>query len=164
MTAVGKDASGGDPAATLAAALRRLILRGEHFRNLRARELHLGSNDVLALGHLHDGGSMAPKVLSALMGVTSGTMTAMLDRVEKAGFLRREPNPDDRRALLLRLTPAGEHAMQWLDEEFDATVRETLAGLPGMTPDELHHILNELSSSLERRLVDESSTSRPELL
>lgn len=162
MTTVGKDASGGDPAAALAAALRRLIFTGENFRNLRARELHLGSNDILALSYLHQGESMAPKALSALMGVTSGTMTAMLDRVEKAGFLRREPNPDDRRALLLRLTPAGEHAMQWLDEQFLTAVRATLAGLPGMTPGQLRHVLNELSSSLEDPPVDDSSTGHPE--
>ena len=141
----------------LASSLREVILKGEQFRNLRARELHLGPSDVLALDHLHNSGPMAPKDLSSLMGVTSGTMTALLDRVEKAGFLKREKNPDDRRGLLLRLTPAGRHAMQWLYEQFDEAIRDTLRGLPHVTPDELQTILGLLNDSLDR----EPGTTEP---
>ena len=34
-------------------------------------------------------------------------MTNRLDKLEAAGFIAREPDPDDRRALIVRLTPAG---------------------------------------------------------
>ncbi len=152
----------GDTVGTLATALRHVILMGENFRNLRARELHLGSSDIVALGHLHDAGSMAPKELSALMGVTSGTMTALLDRVEKAGFLKREHNPEDRRSLLIHLTPAGQHAMQWLYEQFDAAIRQTLAGVPDVAPDELQKVLDQLSHSLETGTGNDTPAGRPE--
>ena len=139
-----------DRVPALATSLREVIVKGEQFRNVRARELHLGPSDVLALDHLHAAGAMAPKDLSSLMGVTSGTMTALLDRVEKAGFLKREKNPDDRRGLLLRLTPAGRHAMQWLYEQFDEAIRETLRGVPEISPDELQRVLGLLNDSLDR--------------
>ncbi len=142
---------GKDPVRALAMGLRRLIVSGQHFRNLRARELHLGSSDLVALGHLHNDGSMAPKELSALMGVTSGTMTALLDRVEKAGFLKREHNPEDRRSLLIHLTPAGQHAMQWLHEQFDAAIRDSLTRVPELAIDGLNIVLDELSNSLDAR-------------
>ncbi|MPR09410.1 MarR family transcriptional regulator [Microvirga tunisiensis] len=37
------------------------------------------------------------------MHLTSGSGTALLDRLERAGFIRRIPNPDDRRSLLVQL-------------------------------------------------------------
>lgn len=157
-----KDAEGlgDDPVHEVARGLRRLIASGESFHSARARELQLGPSDLVALNHLFGGGSMAPKDLSALMGVTSGTMTALLDRVEKAGFLKREPHPDDRRALLIHLTPAGEHAMQWLSEQFDAAVRHSLANVPELGFTVLEKALNELSRSLESETGETPRTGR----
>ena len=143
------------PVHTVAPSLRQLIMSGQRFRDLRARELQLGTSDLVALGHLHRGGSMAPGKLSALMEVTSGTMTALLDRVEKAGFLRRERNPEDRRGLLIRLTPAGDHAMQWLDEQFEEVIHQALADVPGPAVEEFRAVLDLLSTSLDGDAVQD---------
>ena len=43
-------------------------------------------------------------------GVSSGAMTARLDRLEERDFIRRLPDPDDRRGVLVELTEAGLHA------------------------------------------------------
>ncbi len=40
------------------------------------------------------------------MGLTSGSATALLDRLEKAGYVHRIPNPDDRRSVLVKLDEA----------------------------------------------------------
>ncbi|WP_171814498.1 MarR family transcriptional regulator [Arthrobacter dokdonensis] len=138
-----------DPVRAVARNLCGLIANGQAFRSVRGRELQLGPSDLDALDLLYNDGSMAPKDLSALMGVTSGTMTALLDRVEKAGFLKRERNPNDRRALLIHLTPAGDHAMQWLYEQFDTAVRDSLARVFGLDVAELEKAVSELSKSLE---------------
>lgn len=131
-----------------ATGLRDLVLSGQHFREQRAHELQLGTSDLAALGHLHHEGPMAPGKLAGLMGLTSGTMTALLDRVEKAGFLRRDHNPEDRRGLLINLTPAGQHAMQWLYGQYEDVVRNALARVPGLTADQLQAVLGILSESL----------------
>ena len=147
-TAGGEEGPEGAAEHTVAMSLRRLIMSGQHFRDLRARELHLGTSDLVALGHLYHEGSMAPGKLAALMEVTSGTMTALLDRVEKAGFLRRERNPEDRRGLFITLTPAGTHAMQWVYEQFEDVIHQALADVPDLPAEEFRAVLELLSDSL----------------
>ena len=43
--------------------------------------------------------------LARSTGLTTGGVTVMLDRLEKAGYIKREPNPQDRRSLLVRINP-----------------------------------------------------------
>jgi DNA-binding MarR family transcriptional regulator len=50
---------------------------------------------------------MLPSQLSASLLVSSGTMTSRLDRLEGRGLIRRVPNPDDRRSVLVELTTPG---------------------------------------------------------
>ncbi|MFD1212691.1 MarR family winged helix-turn-helix transcriptional regulator [Arthrobacter sp. GCM10027362] len=136
-------------------ALRRLILSGEHFHNTRARQLQLGSSDLVALAHLFNSGPIAPRDLAAMMGITSGSITAMLDRVEKAGFLARTNNPEDRRSILVSITSAGQDAIQWLYEEFDASIREALTSLPGLEAAKLETALEVVSAELEAGSADQ---------
>src|SRR5437899_1804524 len=49
----------------------------------------------------------SPGKLARMMELSSGAMTNRLDRLEKAGFLRRLPDPDDRRGILVELTAKG---------------------------------------------------------
>jgi DNA-binding MarR family transcriptional regulator len=116
----------GDDVRAVTLALRQLILRGEQFRQQRAQQLHLGKSDLTVLAHLCDEGPLTPRELGARMDMTSGTMTALLDRVETAGFLSRNTNPDDRRSLVIRATPAGEQAVAWIYAEFDSAIRQVM--------------------------------------
>ncbi|MCD9144253.1 MarR family winged helix-turn-helix transcriptional regulator [Streptomyces albireticuli] len=49
--------------------------------------------------------------LAAAVAFSSGGFTRLADRMEEAGLIRREPDPDDRRAALAALTPEGEKAL-----------------------------------------------------
>jgi MarR family transcriptional regulator, organic hydroperoxide resistance regulator len=44
-----------------------------------------------------------PGALARLTGLTTGGVTLALDRLEKAGFVRRERNPEDRRSVIIRM-------------------------------------------------------------
>ena len=60
----------------------------------------LGPADRLSLGFLWDG----PKTASAIAGhtrLTPAAVTALIDRLEKRGFVRRRPDPGDRRKVLV---------------------------------------------------------------
>lgn len=50
---------------------------------------------------------LSPGALAASMMLSTGGTTARLDRLEKAGLVTRSPDPDDRRGILVRLTPQG---------------------------------------------------------
>ncbi|MCX5829957.1 MAG: MarR family transcriptional regulator [Deltaproteobacteria bacterium] len=45
--------------------------------------------------------------LSQLIGVDNSTLTGLVDRLEKAGFVARQASPTDRRSLLIQVTPDG---------------------------------------------------------
>lgn len=51
--------------------------------------------------------ALSPGALIESLMITSGTMTNRLDHLERAGLVRRLPNPEDRRGLLIELTPEG---------------------------------------------------------
>ncbi|MGL3200815.1 MULTISPECIES: MarR family transcriptional regulator [Curtobacterium] len=69
----------------------------------------LGPTDTRLVFHLAaaDGEGMTPKEAGAFLQLSTGAMTSLIDRLEQRGHLERRPNPDDRRSILLHLTPAG---------------------------------------------------------
>lgn len=113
-------------------ALRRLVLGWDRFRESIADQLQVGTTEVVALGHLYDEGQLTPRELGSRLGLTSGSVTALLDRLERAGFVSRSQNPDDRRSLLAAPTPSGRHAMQWFYEQLDTVVGQALAEVPAL--------------------------------
>lgn len=53
-----------------------------------------------------DCGPRTPAGLAEAAGVTRATMTGLIDTLERDGFVKREPDPHDRRMMLVSLTPA----------------------------------------------------------
>lgn len=74
------------------------------FRNAVARKLGLNITDRECLSLLSIKGVSTPTELARFTGLTSGSTTAMLDRLESAQFIRRKPNPEDRRSVLIEIT------------------------------------------------------------
>lgn len=67
--------------------------------------------------------------LVRVFGIKQSTFTSLLDRLEKAGLIRREMNPGDRRSFLIHITDAGRELAERLNhllESFEAEVREKL--------------------------------------
>jgi DNA-binding MarR family transcriptional regulator len=73
------------------------------FRNAIGRRLGLNITDSECLSLLGIKGISTPTALARYTGLTSGSTTAMLDRLEKAGFITRRHNPDDRRGILIEI-------------------------------------------------------------
>jgi DNA-binding MarR family transcriptional regulator len=87
----------------------------------------LGVNvtDMKCLDMMTLQGSATPSQLAAHTGLSSGATTAMIDRLERAGLVERQPHPKDRRGTILVLT---EEAMRKLPSLFSSlgTAMETL--------------------------------------
>lgn len=71
------------------------------FRNAIGRKLGLSVTDNECLSFLAIKGVATPSELAHYTGLTTGSTTAMLDRLEKTGYVSRKPNPDDRRGVLV---------------------------------------------------------------
>jgi DNA-binding MarR family transcriptional regulator len=75
-------------------------------RTVLAQMLGLSESDVLAVQYLSRAGRLTPGQLSDRLGLTSGGVTALVQRLERHGYIVRRPHPTDRRSTLLALTPA----------------------------------------------------------
>jgi len=73
--------------------------------------LSKGRFSVLVVLTFHSDHAMSPSELAEQLGVTRATITGLLDGLERDGLVRREPSPDDRRRLVVKLTPKAERAM-----------------------------------------------------
>ena len=71
-----------------------------------ARRMGLGLSEIAALEHLQ-GGELTPTELGRRLYMSSGAVTALVDRLERAGYVERRPNPRDRRSSVVRVTRAG---------------------------------------------------------
>lgn len=109
-----------------------------------------GEFDVLAaLRRSGEPYTLAPKELTAALMLTSGGMTGRLDRLERAGLVRREPDPADRRGLRVTLTEAGRRAVEEAAEAGLAVQRRILDALPPADQTRLGDLLRALLAAAE---------------
>lgn len=73
------------------------------FRNAIGRKLGLSVTDAECLSFLAIKGVSTPTELARYTGLTTGSTTALLDRLEKVGFISRTPNPNDRRGVVVKI-------------------------------------------------------------
>lgn len=84
-------------------SLRRVNLQGSLFGQTVAVRFGLTESDIEALEVLLDSGSATAGRLSELMGLTTGAVTRVIDRLEQAGYVRRVPDPTDRRRVVVEI-------------------------------------------------------------
>ena len=93
-------------------SLRRVNLQGSFFGQTVAIRFGLSESDVEALELLIDTGAATAGRLSELMGLTTGAVTRVIDRLEQAGYVRRVPDPADRRRVIVEVVPEKIAAVQ----------------------------------------------------
>src|ERR1700677_3235056 len=110
--------------------IRKFIAAGIFFNAQAAEKAGLGLTDMQLLHMLQLYGPSTPSRLAAWTLLSSGGVTVALDRLEKGGYLRREPNPADRRSLLITLVPARLRKVAAMYEGVESETRRLLATLP----------------------------------
>lgn len=94
-------------AATVGEAMRAYQASVDDFDRETARVLGINETDLRCLETLlQEVPEATPRQLADRLGLTTGSVTTMLDRLEKAGYLTRSPHPGDRRKLIVRATEA----------------------------------------------------------
>ncbi|MHB8412790.1 MAG: MarR family winged helix-turn-helix transcriptional regulator [Candidatus Acidiferrales bacterium] len=94
------------------------------FHHAVAERLGLGPTDHKCLDLLRERGTMVGSDLGAITGLTSGAITGVVARLERAGYLRREPDPHDGRRQILHLALQRAHIQDVIDP-----LREDVAAL-----------------------------------
>ena len=136
--------------ADLLAALRRVCRDHSDatvlFHSALAAELGLHPTDYKALGVVDRLGPMSAGELGRYTGLAAASVTNLIDRLEAKGYLRREPDPTDRRRVLLHadVTEVSEN------EFFASWQRSTARMWERYTDSELAVILDFLGDTAER--------------
>ena len=135
--------------ARLEAGLRDVSGLGVLFSHAAAERLGLNPTDLECLGSLEDGPRSAGE-LATSAGLTTGAITGVIDRLERAGFARREADPADRRKVLVRATP---EALTHAAPIFGPLSAATQAVLSGYSDAELELLLGFLEKSRDATLA-----------
>src|SRR5688572_31979157 len=83
--------------------LRQCYGLGASFFRAAAARIEMTDTDIQVIDILESTGEATAGQLANLMGLTTGTFTAILNRLEKAGLVRRERDPKDGRRVIVRL-------------------------------------------------------------
>lgn len=104
----GSDAGQKDRPAVMAAlteALRAMSAQAVLFSQAVADRLGMNPTDLESLDVLWRTGPVSAGRLAEVTGLTTGAITGVLDRLERAGYVRREQDPKDRRRVICHLIP-----------------------------------------------------------
>lgn len=137
------------------ALVGRLLRLGNHLERrvnqaLASHDLSLWAFDVLAT--LRRQGSpyrLTPTELSQSTLLTPGAMTHRINRLEAAGLVLRETDPDDRRGVWVSLSPSGIDLVDRAIETRFAEAESAVKDLPARDRAQLERILRRLLSTLE---------------
>lgn len=94
------------------------------------------------------GRPLSPHEIGERQLVTRGTVTGLLDTVEKQGFVRRLPHPDDRRMLLVEITDTGRELLDAVCVELFPAQAQMLSALSAADKEALVQLLGAVQDSL----------------
>lgn len=164
-------------ALAVAARISRLALLMTAKLEERLRPFSIGPGEMDVIFCLLNSGQpyeLRPGELSRGCYVTTGATTGRLDRLETTGLIERRPSPDDRRALLVRLTPRGVNFGRKLQrfiasqsvlsgalDELPAGQRQSLVTSLGHLTAYLENTVDFAGLSLESKPIKAKAAARP---
>lgn len=135
------------------------LLMGLHNRHtLDQHQLSPSARGVLAVVE-GAGQPLEPSVIAERLVVTTGSMTSLLDNLEKRDLIRRRPHPEDRRKLLIDVTPAAQAIIDELLPALHARERDVITA--ALTASEQRTLLRILAK-LQRAAADARSAPAPD--
>ncbi|WIE65479.1 MarR family transcriptional regulator [Curtobacterium sp. MCLR17_036] len=129
-------------------AYRSLQVHHARVAAAEAARRGLGTTDLRFLFALaaHPSGRVLPKQAAGALGLSTGAMTSLIDRLEARDLVRRVPNPADRRSVEVRITEAGTRSAAEVKDVY----REAFSAA---VPTDRMAVLAALLESLDQELV-----------
>jgi DNA-binding MarR family transcriptional regulator len=135
------------------------LLVGLHNRHTADRyQLSASARDVLAVVE-GAGQPLEPSVIAERLVVTTGSMTSLLDNLERRGLVQRLPHPDDRRKLLIDITPEARAIVDELLPAMHARERDVIGA--ALTTSE-QRTLRRFLAKLQQAALDAQSAPVPQ--
>ena len=101
------------------------------------------------------GEPLEPSVIADRLIITTGSMTSMLNTLERRGFVRRRPHPDDRRKLLVAITATGRAVIEEMLPALHSRERTIIGDALTKTEQrQLRTLLAKVQASIERHADD----------
>jgi DNA-binding MarR family transcriptional regulator len=130
------------------------LLIGLHNRQtLDQYQLSPSGRQILAIVE-GAGEPLEPSVIADRLLITTGSVTSLLDNLEKRGLIRRLPHPQDRRKLLIDITPSAQAIVDELLPSLHAREREVMSS--ALSTDEQHELL-ELIAKVQHAAIQAQS-------
>ena len=135
------------------------LLLGLHNRHTSDRyQLSASARSVLAVVE-GAGQPLEPSVIAERLVVTTGSMTSLLDNLEKRGLVRRLPHPEDRRKLFIDITADAQAIIDELLPKLHARERDVIGA--ALTASEQRTLLRFLAK-LQQAAADARSAPAPQ--
>lgn len=116
------------------------------------REFDMCQSDFGVLEALLHRGPLSVKQLGAKVLLTSGSMTAAVDRLEARGLIKRHDDTDDRRSRIIHLTEKGRGLIEKIFTQHREAMEQAVAGFPAEERLALIGSLRRLGLSAEAKL------------
>ncbi|HJP96145.1 MAG TPA: MarR family transcriptional regulator [Candidatus Saccharimonadales bacterium] len=129
------------------------------FRNASGRKLGVNATDNECLSFLAIKRQATPSELARYTGLSTGSTTAMLDRLAKAGFIIRKPNPNDKRGALIEVSKKWAEATKPLVFDLQTAHKELLSDYTNEQLQAIISFLTRFTNNVEQqtaRLEDAS--------
>jgi DNA-binding MarR family transcriptional regulator len=119
---------------------------------LRPHDLTPASFNVLNVLQ-RAGRPLCPSTIGQLLLVTRGTMTGLIDSLERREYVIRIPHPEDGRMTLIAVTPAGVSLLEDLSQAYRETAAEVVDRLSDGKPETVAATLNALQDAMDGWLL-----------
>jgi DNA-binding MarR family transcriptional regulator len=146
--------------AELLTALRRFGLENDRLDAMVARRLGAPPVEFKAMDHLQEAGELTPGQLADRLALSSGAVTALVDRLERLGWVERSAHPSDRRSVIV--SKAGESNSEALKlyRPFARAISEAAGRMSAAERDAAVRFLEE-AAAVARHKADELKSTGP---
>lgn len=109
-------------------SVRSLTRSSLQFQNAVAEKMNLNVTDLECISYLIETGPSAAGDLAILTGLTTGAITNVIDRLEKAAYVKREKDPHDRRKVIVVFIPENHKKIMNYFESVSSDVSSLFSG------------------------------------
>jgi DNA-binding MarR family transcriptional regulator len=138
-------------------ALRMMENAQRHLRDYIAGEIGINITDLAVIGIVDDLSRLTPKHLASEIAMGTGAVTAVIDRLVKAGYVARIPNPRDRRSIFLELTATGAKTAARINDSYRSAANAALQASPDLGSEDTTEELARAAVAITAHTMDSIS-------